>query len=438
MKRVIISLCFFASLFVHSTLAYIAGGDSLFVYDVTNTDSVYKVGGACVTSNYDGNFHPAYDVWVKGHYAYLAVGRSLDGWAIYGGGIIVYDVSDSTDPYWVGENLLTEGDGYNLYIQGTLIYLVTKDAESWGPHDSIYHYDGGIYIYDISDPLHPVLEDSMTLPGDPRDVFVDSQYVYVGTEDSLFIFTFPPQGIEEDNNSNKPIIRVEGSRLTIQFTGSEQAKVDIGIYDVLGRRLKSIKKDITTGNNLISIDISGLKNGVYFLPLHINNNVYRNKFIKIGNRIDVKNATVKTSYKYQLHRISAMGINADCVCAIPGYVFVTPDSNGVRSIDVTDPYHPVKKGRVDGSVKGLFINDSLLYTNGGLEIINISDPANPYIISSKQLTKALPSGLKGIKVLGSNAYFTGGYLVIYDISNPNSPCSLYTSNYNNAWDLFVR
>ena len=436
MKRVIISLCFFASLFVHSTLAYIAGGDSLFVYDVTNTDSVYKVGGACVTSNYDGNFHPAYDVWVKGHYAYLAVGRSLDGWAIYGGGIIVYDVSDSTDPYWVGENLLTEGDGYNLYIQGTLIYLVTKDAESWGPHDSIYHYDGGIYIYDISDPLHPVLEDSMTLPGDPRDVFVDSQYVYVGTEDSLFIFTFPPQGIEEDNNSNKPIIRVEGSRLTIQFTGSEHSKVDIGIYDILGRELRSIKKDIT-GNNLISIDISGLKNGVYFLPLHINNNVYRNKFIKIGNSIDVKNATVKTSYKYQLHRIAAMGINADCVCAIPGYVFVTPDSNGVRSIDVSDPYHPVKKGRVDGIVGEMDLKDTLLYLNGpNIHVVDISDPASPVKIDTlKDL------GVKGegcISIKGEKAYTVGGWLYIYDISNPISPTKIYQSNYITALDLFIK
>jgi len=429
MKRIIIFALFLLSLNVFPTLAYIAAYDWFYIYDVTDPDSVYTVVDTFVTNGY---FYPAcYDVWVKDNYAYLAVTTDIVSWWEYGG-MYVYDISNPANPTFVSEASAI-GDGYNIYIQGTLAYLVTRDV-IW--YDPPLEEDGGIYIYDISDPLHPVLEDSMTLPGNPSDIFVDGPYVYVGTGDSLFILKYPPQGIEEDNNSNKPIIRVEGSRLIIQFMGSKQAKLDIDLYDLLGRKLKSIKKDITTGNNYISIDISNLSNGVYFLPLNINNKVYRNKFIKIGNRIDVKNATLKISYKSQLHRIAAMGTSALNICGIHGYVFVTPDSNGFRSIDVTDPYNPVKKGRVEGiGDEEMDIKDTLIYTRG-FHTINISNPAEPIRIDSSKYR--LSKGMGVIKVKGSKAYMTGNYLQIYDISDPHYYIKLYQGRNMCACDLYVK
>jgi hypothetical protein len=430
MRKFFILCILFSSLSVYPTLAYIAAGSKFYIYDVTDPDSVEQISWAWVT---DGDYAPlSYDVWVKGNYAYLAITSDLSNWYVYGG-IYVYDVSDSTNPYYVaGCTWGTDGDGYNIFIQGTLAYLVTKDI--WWD-DPPWEADGGLYIYDISNPLNPTLQDSMTLPGDPRDVFVDSNYVYVGTEDSLFILTYPPQAVEEKEIEETVNIKVEYQKVVIEFMSLGVNKIDISLFDILGRELRNIKRNTSKGHNLITMDISDVRNGVYFLPIKVGNNIYRNKFIKIGNMGEVRSASLKAKTKGDLQRISSIGVKARNIYAITDYVFVTPDSVGLRSIEVSDPYNPVKRGRV-GSVGGAMARKDTLLFLQGIDVLNIIDPANPYKINGTKEYEFRGGG--GIKIKGNRAYTAGSWLKIHDISDPTLPELLYQSEHIGAHDLFIK
>ncbi|MCK4421039.1 T9SS type A sorting domain-containing protein [candidate division WOR-3 bacterium] len=431
MRKIIILCIFLLSLSVYPTLAYIAAGSKFYIYDVTDPDSVEQISWAWVT---DGDYAPlSYDVWVKGDYAYLAVTSDLASWYVYGG-IYVYNVSDSTNPYYVaGCTWGTDGDGYNIFIQGTLVYLVTKDI--WWD-DPPWEADGGLYIYDISNPLNPTLQDSMTLPGNPMDVFVDSQYVYIGTEDSLFILTFPPQGVEEKEIEETVNIKVEYQRVVIEFMSSLSGKLDVSLFDILGRELRNIKRNISVGHNLITMDISDIRNGVYFLPVSIDGKTYRNKFIKLGHTGEIKSAGFKAKARGQLQRLSSMGINAAFIYAIPEYAFVNPDTGGLASIDVSDPYNPEKVDFLPDVAGNMDKQDTLLYLDN-LKVVNISDPQNLQRVDTLKTGTPL-KGASGTKVKGDKAYTSGNYLKIYDISNPITPSLIYQSEHIGARDLFIK
>ncbi|MCK4421041.1 T9SS type A sorting domain-containing protein [candidate division WOR-3 bacterium] len=434
MRKCMILCIFLLSLAVYPTLAYIAGG-YFYIYDVSNPDSVEQLSETIVTNGWC--YPSCYDVWVKGDYAYLAVTTDNINICEYGG-IYVFDVSDSTDPYYVADCTWgTDGDGYNIFIQGSLAYLVTKDVIWFDPpHEA----DGGLYIYDISDPLNPTLQDSMTLPGNPRDVFVDSQYVYVGTEDSLFILTFPPQGVEEKEIEETVNIKVEYQRVVIEFMSSQSGELDVSLFDILGRELRNIKRNILVGYNLIAMDISDIGNGVYFLPVSIDGKTYRNKFIKIGHTGEVRSAEIRRKTKGDLQRISSIGVKARNIYAIPDYVFITPDSSsGVRSIGVSDPYNPIKCGWAGNIVHGLGVKDTLLFAFDGfnLRVANISDPANPVRIDTLEI-KSSKEGGGDVQIRGNKAYTVAGPLDIFDISNPLYPMLIYESVPIGARSVYIK
>lgn len=436
MKRVIILLTFLFSLSIYSTLAYLTGPGTLYIYDVVNPDSVEKISE---TGIYNGSYYTSSnDVWVVGDYAYLAATTSPSSWWELGG-LIVYNVADSSNPYFVSYST-AHGNGKNIYIQGTLAYLVTGDVH-WPPPNPPYDDEGGLYIYDISDPLNPLKVDSMTLPGDPTSVFVDSNLVYVGQDSaagSLYVFTYPPQGVSEEIIKDEIDIRYEGNRIVVEFISSSTGEVEVKIFDPLGRELRRKTRRVAAGFNKITMNISRLRNGIYFIPVTVNGETCRNKFIKLGAMGKVSNASRKTKTKGDLQLISSISVKTRNIYAIPDFVFVTPDRiNEVRSIDVSDPYNPEKRGGVSMS-GGLGVKDTLLFCNDNiLKTVNISDPANPVRIDTLGTENARGGG-GDVQIKGNYAYTHGNEFHIYDISNPLGPYEIYHSEYLPANSIYIK
>lgn len=106
---------------------------------------------------------------------------------------------------------------------------------------------------------------------------------------------------------------------------------------------------------------------------------------------------------------------------------LTRYSNGLHILNIADSHHPEEIGAIQfaGLSSRCSKSDSLLYVAamyGGLVCIDVSDPANPEIIS----TYATPSNAIDVAIVGPFAYVvdvTGGLRVI-DISNPYSPSEI--------------
>lgn len=112
---------------VVGNLAYLANG-ALLIYDVSDPTSPKKLGFVI-----PGPTGAAYDVAVKGNYAYMTS---------YSDGLRICDVSNPTNPFVVGYKTLSAGNAVSVCLSEHRAYV---GAES-----------GGLEIFDISNPTNAV------------------------------------------------------------------------------------------------------------------------------------------------------------------------------------------------------------------------------------------------------------------------------------------
>ncbi len=134
-------------------------------------------------------------------------------------------------------------------------------------------------------------------------LWVDTPNVYGGTglachiasDNSLFISSYYNMTAYHYNavpvglNDNENIILITTNiypnpftnATTIEFNLVETKNVSISIYDVIGKEIKNIQtKNLHSGKNKITIDLSELNNGIYFCKIKSNENLQTIKLIK--------------------------------------------------------------------------------------------------------------------------------------------------------------
>lgn len=136
------------------------------VFDISDpTDPVQVLIDTCLHAG--GNA-----IWIAGDHAYVA--------EEYGGvGLMVLDVSDPYNIDSVGCFPIPEGMPWNLYIKDNYAYICAHLRPTL-PWDRIY-------VLDISDPSTPTMVTYYNTLGGPRDIFVDEPYVLVAQDTSLLI-----------------------------------------------------------------------------------------------------------------------------------------------------------------------------------------------------------------------------------------------------------
>ena len=420
-----ILLFFTFSLSLYGTIAYVGGGRDVDIYDVTDPDSVYMI------TSFDGIIDEnksVTDIWLYRDYLYVATTRDQYQQSIYPGGVNIFDASDSINPVLVSR-VYTGGDVWNIYLQGDLLYILSSDTYVWGP-DTISQ--GSLFVYNISDPSNPQLLDAVEPPGSPMDVYVNGEYVYVGTYDSLLIYTFPPIGIDEGNSLD---VYITGEYVIVKgYRGG------IRVYDIVGR---DMKVEYSFTGDRYRVYTGGLSSGVYFV--YAGGRVYR--FLKVGGYKSVSGIRSLSKQDYNLVRVG--GIDTDCSLCINGtgdYVFTTPDSaNDLRSIDVSYPANPVKKGIVADMRGWIEIEDTLIYFynsgNDQLDVIDISEPWNPVKIDTvDKKGRRVPCKAAGrcLVYKDGRIYVANFGLKIYDVTDPVTPGELYNSGDIGASTIEVR
>jgi hypothetical protein len=129
-------------------------------------------------------------------------------------------------------------------------------------------------------------------------------------------------------------------------------------------------------------------------------------------------------YRDYLHRVGTVGMAQGYDIAVSGsYAYVTDGHSGLQVLDISDPAAPVIISSVAIPCNGIAVAGSYAYVLGnGLQVLDISDPAVPVIVGS------VDAGGYGVAVAGSYAYVAGDGLQVIDISDPTLPEIVGTSS----------
>ncbi len=123
----------------------------------------------------------------------------------------------------------------------------------------------------------------------------------------------------------------------------------------------------------------------------------------------------------QVTKVGEWGSGSYRAVTVQGnYAYCAANWAGLDIVDISDPANPVKVGNCDtsGGPTGVAVSGNYAYVNEfyNLRIIDISDPANPFSAATYQTT-CWDMALSGNHVLTVNE----GTLTILDVSNPTAP-----------------
>jgi len=392
---VLIGECFVAGandLEIQDNLAYCSG---IHVIDISNPQSPSIIGGQLDTSG------SVYRVEVLGNYAYQVKDPYHDWESI--NFLEIIDISNPQAPFTIGMEPYYVND---IALRGHKAYLAS----------SVY----GLLTLDVSNPSHPVILDSLTLPRQAGRVILHGDYAYlswgsrhdaelyvVNISDSIAVLsaTFAPRmpvnemvadgtylflseyGIWPDTSNVFEIVDISNPAVP-QLTGSYYAARDSAenyIYQdnldlaVSGERLYLASGDLEV------LDVSDASNPL-FLAEHD----------KDGFILEVE---VVGNYAYLANGRSLLSI-----------------------VDMTDINSPVRLSFADSGTVGYSLAYSGIYAYvqgySSLQVVDISDPTFPNVVGG-----LLPPDWHSGDLTAANSflYSAGNQFSIYDISDPITP-----------------
>jgi hypothetical protein len=326
-----------------------------------------------------------HDVVVKGNYAYVA-----DDW----GGMKIFDVSDTSQLVPIG--YFDFGTVLSVAINGDYLYLGCDDTFT---------------IVDISNPVDPQCIGDMEEGA--LDMVIDGDYAYLAAHSSLVIVNISdpynpiPVGVCPFSTYGLTGIAVSGNYayvsadsaylyivdisdlenpIAINEVGDSHVSYDVeisGDYAYLaagyyGMKVVSIANpedvyicsELSTGNGVYSVAIVGdiaylgkSSGGLYVVNIE-------NPFApEIIGEMDTIGET--------------LGIDILGHCA-----FLADDFGGFATVDITVNESPFQIGvySLVGSPRRIFISNDYAYlgTEGYMQVIDISDPMNPFVAGSSE------------------------------------------------------
>ncbi|NQS97725.1 MAG: T9SS type A sorting domain-containing protein [candidate division Zixibacteria bacterium] len=424
----------FNSTVVYNDLAYITGYTGMFIYDISDpanpallgvfpADDVYFIdvsGDYAVIETYMqdsllvidvsdpfdpievGSFYLGEDeicdhIRAYGDYLYVALGTI--GQSLYENGMLILDISDPANPVIAGN--FGEGYGY-LYFYDN--YLYSKSGYT------------GFKIYEISDPEEPQ-EMGRYQRLNPKETILKDDFAFVlnnvaGIQVLDVSNIYSPVEVEfYYSPGNAMDFAMNGDLIYLACSEAGLRIIDISdpynLTEVVSYYYPGIDYDfvelkdnyaITTGDNsLVMLDVSN--------PDSI---------------FEVNSVTLQTGSSYW--GLKLMGDYA--VLAIQDSIYI---------IDISNPSHFNLVGSCQISIDhfSLAVEGSYAYVSdlfpGGLSIINLEDPANPY--EEAYILDGIK--IEDVEVDGDYCYLACYYnstFKIYDLSNPANPIEIGSYN----------
>ncbi|MDH6098425.1 hypothetical protein NWP21_06125 [Anabaenopsis sp. FSS-46] len=387
--------------------AYVADGSAgLQIIDIRNPANPTRTGVYDTTGG-------ARDVQVVGNYAYVADGSA---------GLQIIDIRNPANPTRTG-GYDTTGVSLGVQVVGNYAYVTDEAAASGYPG---YGYPGlqtysGLQIIDISDPANPTNTGSYRTSGSARDVQVVGNYAYVADSSAgLRIIdirnpanptntgVYDTSGVSQDLQvvGNYAYVADGSAGLRIIDISDPARPIRTGGYDTTG----SARDVQVVGNYAYVADSAGLQVidiGDPARPIRTGG------YDTTGSAMGVQ---VVGNYAY---------VTDISVASYPGYGYSGSQTySRLQIIDISDPANPTLTGSytTSGSARDVQVVGNYAYvadSSAGLQVIDISDPANPTRTGGYDTT----GSAMGVQVVGNYAYvadYEAG-LQIIDISKPTNP-----------------
>jgi len=380
-------------------------------WNVEQVGSLYDLWSGC------------FDVAVQGDFAYLAT---------YSSGFSVVDVSDPTAPEIVGnldfdggaDRISVDGDYACLKAAGFVMVDVSdptspvelctypviglQDVLLVDEYLYVISFTRGLLIFDITDPAAPALISHLEMPYHSRYVAVSGNYAYV---------TIVGDGICVVDISNPAVPSIVGF-VHIYGVEFQDIEYDSGfVYSISGSKAYIIDvsnpyapfltSEITVGNPLQGMT----KSGQY---------LYTAGGVNGCHVVDVADPYSP----FIVNAFTTPGYPRD-LWVSEGHLYLA-DTESFRIYELSDPQSPAEIAFIDnlGYIRAAEKQGDLVYLcdgNHGLRIVDVSDPAAPFEVSTFFDSSAYNCyQVKATDSLAFLACYNNGFTIV-DISNPEVP-----------------
>jgi hypothetical protein len=381
-------------IFISGNYAYIAhNGFGLRIFDITNPLSAFEV-GTCSLPNYP------HEVTVVGNYAFLAGNEC---------GVVAINVSDPANPFI--ESAIADYFQHITTCGGTI--FVTSEMD-------------GFFAYDVSDPSSMQIADEYNLAGYTVDIAVSGNYLYTGSGGFRVIEISDPSeptqvGFSEIEGG---CVAVTGDHVVYcpkTMSGNNQISI-MNVEDPANPFREGYITSSTMTYDLAAQDelayVACWWAGVKIIDL----SAPASPFMASEVLRWTNGAIPGVEFCYA----QAVDVQGNYLYIIDYGPFPDDDTFGLYIVDVSIPASPVVVNRYsnftsmgyDLDVEGdyAYIADA----NGGMEVIDISDPLAPVTVSYS----ILGDSAQGIHADGDFVYVANYILSgvqVFDVTDPSSP-----------------
>lgn len=323
---------------------------------------------------------------------------------------ISHDTNNATRdsvPGLIGHAQSVTGTALALWVRGSHVYV-----GDWGLAPLGNSSRGNLQRYDVSDPSHPVLKDSLYLCDtycEIGDITGDGSRLFVASN-MLGVLVFNLLDSGETSLSNRLISRtatgggaalvavtsLSGSAVSTFLLAGKHSSVNLEMYDITTSSILTnpIPYPLLSGNadSLFAMDVRG--------PLGY-----------------LLSDTVRAEFKFEIVDLSPLPGGDTIQLAEIAWSKATDGYNG--RIKVQGDFAYVAASASDPN------NSQPSSVSGGLRVIDVSNPSNPFIMGKgldlPSVGHILWSGA-GLDVDGTSVYFvTEEGLYVIDVTNPKNP-----------------
>ncbi len=385
----------------------------------------------------------------------------IDGYAIEGDyafcamkfGLMIVDISDPANPVAVSQYYLPVGNGVDVAVSGKYLFLCCRS--------------GDLQIFDISDIFSPTFVTRYDVDGSVEHINLDGNYAYLSITDGFdivditdptvpfrvggfkgFLFNTPFDIAVRDNfllaanydgltvyDITDPENPVIDTIFETEYTTRGMAVVDTTAYLVTDTAFHIISISDPTNLYLIGTgdcrgrDIEVLGESAVIATIGQVDGVHV---------YDISDPTAPLSVGFMAQTVYSLGQGG-------GYIFTSDISSFLDIIDISNPAEPISIGTFftpDGGTYGMrnIVCDGeyayIAYGYAGLAIADITDPTNPKMITHG----VIPNRTSNVKLVGRKLYVTstaydGQGLHIVDINDPENPVVTGTYEYGSPQDV---
>jgi hypothetical protein len=333
-------------------------------------------------------------VIISGQYAYVAAGSRSH----------IVDISNPASPVYVGQ--MPGYGGYHQYVNVRSGYAYICD------------YNAGLQVVNITNPANPV--NVMNIPSGYRtaDIMFDGNYAYVAVGDSgMQIYNVVNPASPVLTGHIKTIGRAAFLYYgAISISGNPTGHIYISDrYPVAGLSVINVSNPAAPVTAAFISAVSA-PTGTSFTPFYVNGKAYV-PYGTAGLRIlDVSSPSSPT-----LLSTIALGGDSREVIVKDNYAYVASLDSCVQVINVTDAANPVYVKKIQTSrARGITLNGNYAYVatrDSGLVILNLTDASSP-IWSNNVRGLDIENVAAAGNIIGLSFYSS---MTFYDITDPVNP-----------------